>query len=58
MSDLLIGFLKFYGFKMNYVMKSIQVFDKTKMLWQNYTGCVSRYNDPTGIIVVVLIDRM
>lgn len=26
-ADLLIGFLKFYGFKMNYVMKCIQVFD-------------------------------
>jgi hypothetical protein len=27
-ADLLIGFLKFYGFKMNYIMKSIEVCDK------------------------------
>lgn len=43
-ADLLIGFLKFYGFKMNYVMKSIQIFQKGKHSWQNYTGCLSRYN--------------
>ena len=53
-ADLLIGFLKFYGFKMNYVMKSIQIYDKNKMNWQNYTGCLTRYNDPNGIIVPFL----
>lgn len=50
-SDLLIGFLKFYGFKMNYVMKSIQIFDQNKISWQNYNGCLTRYNDPNNIIV-------
>ena len=50
-ADLLIGFLKFYGFKMNYVMKCIQLFDKTKMNWQNYNSCISRYNDPNSMVV-------
>ena len=43
-ADLLISFLRFYGFRMNYVMKCIQLFDKNKVSWQNYTSCVVRYN--------------
>jgi DNA polymerase sigma len=50
-ADLLIGFLKFYGFKTNYVMKCIQVYDKQKNNWGNYSGCISRYNDPNGMMV-------
>ena len=40
---------------MNYVMKCIQLFDKTKMNWQNYSGCISRYNDPNGMAVPPLV---
>jgi DNA polymerase sigma len=58
-ADLLIGFLRFYGFRMNYVMKSVQIFDdKGKGGWQGYAGCVSRYNEPNGIIVRVRLCRM
>ena len=42
---------------MNYVMKCIQVFDKNKISWQNYNSCVTRYNDPNGMIVLMLLDR-
>lgn len=57
-SDLLIGFLKFYGFKMNYVMKCIQIFDKNKTSWQNYNSCVSTYSDPNSILVPVVPFRI
>lgn len=51
-ADLLIGFLKFYGFKMNYVMKCIQVFKKEEHDWSKYTGCLARYTDPTNPTIV------
>jgi len=41
-ADLLIGFLKFFGYKVNYVMKSIQVYDHNKSM-QAYTGCLLPY---------------
>jgi hypothetical protein len=52
-ADLLIGFLKFYGFKMNYIMKSIEICDRSEAEWQKYTGCLSRYTDPTNPIIVI-----
>lgn len=53
-ADLLIGFLKFYGYKVNYVMKSIQVYD-SKNNWQAYTGCLAPYNDPNNMMVPFLL---
>ena len=45
MADLLIGFLKFYGFKFNYVMKCITIVDHDiPEIWNKYTGCVAPYN--------------
>ena len=38
---------------MNYVMKCIQIFDKNKTSWQNYNSCISTYNDPNSILVLV-----
>jgi hypothetical protein len=54
-ADLLIGFLKFYGFKMNYVMKAIGLFDiHNPNTWKNYTGCLSPYTDPKNPAIVLL----
>lgn len=54
-ADLLIGFLKFYGFKMNYVMKSISLFDiHNPMSWKNYSGCLSPYTDPKNPAIVTI----
>lgn len=54
-ADLLIGFLKFYGFKMNYVMKSIQLCDiDNPNSWKNYSGCLSPYSDPKNPAIVPL----
>ena len=38
---------------MNYVMKCIQIFDKNKTSWQNYNSCISTYNDPNSILVLI-----
>ena len=54
MSDLLIGFLKFYGYKVNYVMKSIQIYDSNNS-WQAYTGCLAPYNDPNNMMVLIVL---
>lgn len=58
MADLLIGFLKFYGYKMNYVMKAIGLFDihnpNSANAWKNYTGCLSPYTDPKNPAIVPL----
>lgn len=54
-ADLLIGFLKFYGFKMNYVMKSISLFDiHNPASWKNYSGCLSPYTDPKNPAIVII----
>jgi DNA polymerase sigma len=56
-ADLLIGFLKFYGYKMNYVMKAIGLFDiHNPASWKNYTGCLSPYTDPKNPAIVCLYD--
>lgn len=55
-ADLLIGFLKFYGYKVNYVMKSIQIYD-SKNNWQTYTGCLAPYSDPNNMMVLIPLPR-
>jgi hypothetical protein len=55
-ADLLIGFLKFYGFKMNYVMKAICLFDiHNPASWKNYAGCLSPYTDPKNPAIVSIL---
>ena len=54
-ADLLIGFLKFYGFRMNYVMKCIYIFDENRDQeeWVKYKGCLERYVDPNNPSLIV-----
>lgn len=59
-ADLLIGFLKFYGFTMNYVMKSINICNiENPLEWKNYTRCDNPYVDPLNpISVFILLHRI
>lgn len=54
LSELLLGFLNFYGFKNDYISKCICIYDPDTIEWDKYPGCFLRHSDMqphNGIIV-------